>query len=197
MKDSVTVIILAAGSSARMGNPKPFLPYDEKRNFICKITDTYIAAGVKNIILVVSLAIENEVRQLLEKNYSGQPVRVVVNSFPERGRFYSLQLALKNTSSSFCFLQNIDNPFVTEKLLAEMLEMKKPEAYVVPVYNNQKGHPVLIGPAVMKHCRSLNEYEYNIRQELMNFEEIKIDCTDENILANINTPELYQKYFLL
>lgn len=77
-----------------------------------------------------------------------------------------------------------------------MIQMKKPGAYVVPVYKNQRGHPVLIGPAVMKHCRSLKGYEYNIRQELMNFEEIKVDCTGENILANINTTEIYQKYFL-
>ncbi|MBI5857695.1 MAG: NTP transferase domain-containing protein [Sphingobacteriales bacterium] len=195
MNESVSVILLAAGNSARMNRPKPFLPFDEKENFVDKITGTYISAGIKDLILVVSPAIEDEIRQTMGKKYPGQPVEIVVNSFPERNRFYSLQLGLQKTSSSFCFIQNIDNPFVAEELLAEMIKLKRPGTYVVPVNNNQKGHPVLVSAEVMNHCRWLDGYDYNIREELMNFEEIKMDWPDEKILTNINTTELYQQYF--
>ena len=195
MKHSVSVIILAAGNSERMKRPKPFLPFDEKRNFLDKITDTYISAGIKDLILVISPAIEDKVRRILKEKYSGKPVEIVVNSFPEKGRFFSLQLGLEKKSSSFCFIQNIDNPFVTEELLTKMINVKRQGTYVVPVYKNQKGHPVLISAEVMNHCRSLKGYDFNIRTELKNFKEIKPDCNDKNILANINTTVQYQKYF--
>ena len=195
MNNSVSVIILAAGNSSRMNRPKPFLPFDEKRNFFDKIAGTYISAGIKDLILVISPAIEDEVKRILAKNYPDQPVGIVVNSFPERGRFFSLQLGLEKTSSSFCFIQNIDNPFVAEELLVEMIRVKQRGTYVVPVYKNQNGHPVLISAEVMNHCRSLNGDDFNFRQELMNFTEIKVNWADEKILANINTTGLYQQYF--
>ncbi|MBM3416972.1 MAG: hypothetical protein FJY20_11150 [Bacteroidetes bacterium] len=195
MKNSISAIILAAGQSERMNQPKPFLLFDEKRNFLDKINGTYISADIQQIILVVNPAIESDVKRFMENKYPDQPVNIVVNLYPEKGRFYSIRLGLEKTDSSFCYIQNIDNPFVTTELLIEMGKRVKQGTYVAPVYKKKKGHPVLISGELIDHCRMLKGDDYNLRKELNKFEEIKLDWTDKNILANINTDEEYQKYF--
>jgi len=106
------VVILAAGFSGRMGIPKLSLPFDEKQTFTEKIISTYLTAGCKNIVLVVNRQGNEVLRQqtdfLTESNVS-----VVLNTFPQRERFYSLQLGLKLLDGfRAVFVQNIDNPFV-------------------------------------------------------------------------------------
>ena len=195
MINNVSVIILAAGHSERMKTPKPFLLFDEKRSFLDKITKTYISAGIQDIILVISPVIEERVRQVLKRNYPAKHIRIVVNPFQERGRFYSFQLGLDKAGSSNCFLQNIDNPFVTGKLLIAMGKLIRQGYCVVPVFGDKKGHPVLVSAEVVNHCRKLEGYEYNIREQLAKFPEIKLEWRDENILANINSADQYKKYF--
>lgn len=195
MKNSVSVIILAAGQSKRMNRPKPFLAFDEMKNFIEKIASTYITAGIEKIIVVVNPAIESEVSKLLRNKFSDCKLEVIVNSYPERGRFYSIQLGLEKADTEYCFIQNIDNPFVTKDLLRNMCRMIKQGAYVVPVFKNEKGHPVIISAEVMNHCRKLSGNDFNLRDELQMFEEIRLVWDEKNILANINTEDEYQKYF--
>ena len=73
--------------------------------------------------------------------------------------------------------------------------MIKQGAYVVPVFKNEKGHPVIMSAEVMNHCRKLNGNDFNLRDELQMFEEIRLVWDEKNILANINTEDEYQKYF--
>jgi len=195
MKNSISAIILAAGQSKRMNRPKPFLAFDEKKNFISNLISTYIVAGIKKICVVVSPSIKMECSKIIKEHYTGWPVTIVVNSFPEKGRFYSLQLGLEKTDTEFCFIQNADNPFVTENLLSHMCRRIKQDAYVVPVFKNEKGHPIVICKKIMNHCSKLNGNDFNLREELHKFEEISLEWNQKNILANINTEDEYQKYF--
>ena len=195
MKSSVSAIILAAGQSKRMNRPKPFLAFNEMENFIEKIGSTYLAAGIEKAIVIVNPDIEREVSVLLKNKFSDSKLEVVVNSYPEKGRFYSIQLGLEKTDTDSCFIQNTDNPFVTKDLLNNMCRMIKQGAYVVPVFKNEKGHPVIISAEVMNHCRKLNGNDFNLSDELQMFEEIRLVWDEKNILANINTEDEYQKYF--
>ena len=184
MKSSVSAIILAAGQSKRMNRPKPFLAFNEMENFIEKIGSTYLAAGIEKAIVIVNPDIEREVSVLLKNKFSDSKLEVVVNSYPEKGRFYSIQLGLEKTDTDSCFIQNTDNPFVTKDLLNNMCRMIKQGAYVVPVFKNEKGHPVIISAEVMNHCRKLNGNDFNLRDELQMFEEIRLVWDEKNIFLH-------------
>ena len=196
MHQSVSVVILAAGNSSRINSPKPFLPFDDKRNFIEKIIDTYIAAGIDDIILIINTDIERKMRSILSKNYQSHNIELVINLFPQRGRFYSIQLGFQHINSSFCFLQNIDNPFITKPLLNEMMKAVIIANYVVPACRNKDGHPVLLSNDIVNQLLLLNGDDHNLRNELKCFSKVKVNWPYEYILANINTREEYRKYFL-
>jgi CTP:molybdopterin cytidylyltransferase MocA len=191
-----STVILAAGNSSRMNSPKSFLPFDDKRNFVEKIIDTYIAAGIRDIILIISADIERRMKLMLSNSYPSQKVELVVNRYPERGRFYSIRLGLGAVKTSSCFLQNIDNPFITMPLINEIMKASANSGYVVPAFRDKEGHPVLISNDIVKHLQLLEGEDHNLRNELKQFSKIKVNWPYENILANINTREEYMKYFL-
>ncbi|HEY6062011.1 MAG TPA: NTP transferase domain-containing protein [Chitinophagaceae bacterium] len=196
MEAAFSTVILAAGNSSRMNSPKPFLPFDDKRNFIEKIIDTYIAAGIHDIILIISGDIERRMKLMLSNSYPSQKIELVVNRYPERGRFYSIRLGLGNVKTSSCFLQNTDNPFITMPLVNEIMKADTDSAYVVPAFRDKEGHPVLVSNEIVKHLLLLEGEDHHLRNELKRFSKIKVNWPYENILANINTREEYMKYFL-
>ena len=197
MEPAFSTVILAAGNSSRMNSPKLFLPFDDKRSFIEKIIDTYIAAGIRDIILIINTDIEKKMKLMLSNNYQSQEIELVVNRNTERGRFYSIRLGLQHISSRFCFLQNTDNPFITKYLLGEMMKAAAIDKYVIPACRNKDGHPVLLSNDIVNKLLLLNGDDHNLRNELKCFSKVKVNWPYEYILANINTREEYRKYFSL
>lgn len=194
--EAVSVVILAAGNSSRMSSPKPFLPFDAERNFMEKIIDAYIAAGINDFVVVINENMERRLRLILSMNYKPYDIELVVNRYPEKGRFYSVQLGLKMVKNGSCFIQNIDNPFTTNGLLLNMMGMVTDDNCIIPAFNNKEGHPVLLSKGILEDLVLLKGDEHNLRTELNRFPKVKMDWPFEDILANINTREDYGNYFL-
>ena len=194
--EQMSVIILAAGMSSRMGILKPFLKWDNHKTFLEKIIETYYSFSFEasQINLVLNPEgykfIQTELPEIAEY------AEIFINDHPERGRFSSLKLGLQNLSkSSSCYIQNVDNPFVTDELLESMDKLTKPDSYVVPVYQGKGGHPVLIGANIITQLLSYDDTDHDLKDILVKFRKIEIETTDINILVNINSQEDYQKYF--
>ena len=183
-------VILSAGSSARMGTHKALLKFDSQKTFIQKITDTYLLAGIDQVIVVANSElfklINNSSLTLSEK------LLLVINDRPELGRFYSLQNGVSLVpKGNSCFFQNIDNPFTTEKLLRELIIHKDEADVILPAFQNKTGHPVLINPSVVLEINSLRDYEVRIDEFLNQFTGKEIESPDPKILLNINSPDDY------
>ena len=190
-----SVLILAAGFSGRMGVPKLSLRFDENRTFAAKIIQTYQSAGCKKIVVVVNRQGQEYLNR--QKLFSaGNNISVVLNAFPERERFYSLQTGLKRLNNGMpVFIQNIDNPFVETDLLHGLADMSDPGAFVVPVYNERGGHPVLLSGKIVSDLVASPDYRQNLRAFLQAYPKINCPVRDENILVNINSLKEYGKYF--
>jgi len=181
-------VILSAGSSERMGQPKALLRFRNDELFIQKIIRTYIESGVKQIIVVVNIELFNLIRELLQP--LSDNVEVIVNQFPERGRFFSLQLGVQNLKSgNYCFFQNIDNPFTSAEVLNLLNQFKKGADVILPVFQSKSGHPVLINPAVVQKIIVQSDTSIRIDQFLKSFAFKKIEIDENRILTNINSPE--------
>jgi len=181
-------VILSAGSSSRMATHKALLKFDNKKTFIQEITATYLLSGIEQVIVVVNcelLKLINEGNCILSEK-----VKLIVNEEPELGRFYSLQTGVKHMiPGNSSFFQNIDNPFTAKTLLRELILRKNEADVIIPAFQNESGHPVLINPSVIEQIIKVQDPDLRIDHFLKRFEIKKIEISDPYILVNINSPE--------
>jgi len=193
---NISAIILSAGKSVRFGQPKAFLPFDEGKSFLQKIIDDYINSGIDNIILVINPLLSEEINNQIKNISRRINLKIVINNFPDKGRFTSIKLALAELDHGYhSFIQNIDNPFISSDLLIAMASKISNGNFIVPVYNKVKGHPVLLSTSIINRIRNINLQDLNLKEILKEYTSISIDCDDPKIIANINTREDYLKYF--
>ncbi len=193
--ENCAALILAAGYSGRMGVPKIFLPFDEHRTFLEKITLEYLTFGcspvgivmnAKNLVIYEKMHFEHK-----------DKIRTVLNPAPEKERFFSLQTGLKALNpTGAVFLHNVDNPFLEQQLLQALVEVSKAHAYVFPMYHGKGGHPILLSQEIVKALIETQDYNQNLKVFLQSYSKINVPVNDPKILANINSPEEYERYFL-
>lgn len=189
--EHTSCLILAAGKSERMGEPKALLKFDNDTTFVERIAKTYAQAGIEQIVIVVNSELLAELKERTIDLPSG--INLVLNDKPELGRFYSLKTGVQQVSTGHsCFLQNIDNPFTSLKILEELFSHKNESDVIVPNFHNKSGHPILLCPAVLDEIRLFKTFDERIDQFLKNFKVRKIEISDERILVNINSMEDYQ-----
>jgi len=164
------------------------LEFSKGETFIQKITGTYVQCGVQQVIVVVNNELFHYIHE--QKILLVPEIQLVINSFPERGRFFSLQKGVEKLDpGNYCFFQNIDNPFTSAEVLNLLNQFKKDADVILPVFQSKSGHPVLINPAVVQKIIIQSDTEIRIDQFLKSFEYKKIEITENRILTNINTPD--------
>jgi molybdenum cofactor cytidylyltransferase len=140
---SIAGVVLAAGSSSRMGRPKPLLMAGDQ-TFLARILGSMRQAGISDLTVVVA---PDAARVCEEARSHG--VGVVVNPRPERGQLSSFQTGVGalSKSCSGAVVALVDHPFVdsaTYRSVAASLEESE-ERLVVPTYGGRRGHPLGMG----------------------------------------------------
>lgn len=183
-------VILAAGQSSRMGRHKALLKFSEEQNFIDRIIEVYKSYGIKEIVIVASESLKNELNIELDQ-------KIIVNNHPEYERFYSVKLACEALDDNIeqCFLQNCDNPFVNQDLLNDLINEKAESDCVIPVHKDRGGHPILINGKIIDYIKSIDGKNSNLKDVLGYFKLHKVATDDETVLININSKEEYEHYF--
>ena len=194
MKKNLPVIVLAGGNSDRMNIPKMFLPFNSKKTFIEKIVKEYVDFNCREIIMVLNKKfLDIPIIKKLIKSYD---INLILNEHQELGKFYSLSLGIGILSNqSYCFIQNVDNPFISISLLKKMYSKRKIDSYVIPVSKEKAGHPVLIGKTIIERLKAEKSLNANLRDILHEYNRVPITVTDSKVLANINSVEDYKIYF--
>lgn len=184
-------IILAAGESTRMGHPKWQLPFDQKQCFLEALISVYREAGFRRIVVVMN---PGQLHKFSFLNAARSCI-LIENNNPGEGRLRSVELGISAIGDcSRTFLQNIDNPFTTTDLIRQMLSLRETADYVVPVCNEKRGHPLLIGQAVINMLKT-GHPDCDFRNLLIGFSYTELHYQDQHILIDINTPEIYASCF--
>ena len=185
-------IMLSGGMSVRMNSPKALLKFNEDITFLQHLINVYKKVCIAKIIVVKNINIEINEKIFYETN-----AQIINNYFPERGRLYSIQLGLKPyPDAAFCYIQNIDNPFITAELLNDLWLAKDNAEYITPQYNEKGGHPVLISKTIIDNLLTVTEYDHTLQNVLKPYTRYRLTTNDDNCLMNINTPGDYEKYIL-
>ncbi|MBP7169535.1 MAG: nucleotidyltransferase family protein [Bacteroidales bacterium] len=190
MKENFSAIILAAGSSGRMGQPKALLPFDPQRCFARKLADEFLSFGCQRVVMVTNAQVA---AQAVSAAYKLNGIEIVINPNPELGRFYSFYLALQAIGNHYVFMTNADNPFVGADILRALWRHAMQADYVYPVYEGRGGHPILISPRIVRAARAETNPDINLKEYLNRFSKACIPVPNDQILININTPEEYTR----
>jgi molybdenum cofactor cytidylyltransferase len=140
----VGAVVLAAGLSSRMGQSKVLLPWTEKKRIIEHIVEQLISARIEHIVVVTG-HMASEVKALVKP----MGVKVIYNrSYKSAEMLSSLKIGLHalpdQVSASLVVLG--DQPRIQPKVIYRLLKAyaEGKGDIVVPSFENQRGHPVLI-----------------------------------------------------
>jgi molybdenum cofactor cytidylyltransferase len=198
----LTVIVLAAGLSSRMGVlNKLRLPFGEK-TILQTTLQHIIDADLGEILVIVGHGkelIENDL--LMFKN----KIKIVFNEHFESGMTSSIQAGVANSYgisegymiclSDMPLLQPIDYQRITNFYLE-----KKDNNYpiVQPIFNLQRGNPVIFHPIYKKDILDLKNTEGGKIILQKNKENVHlIEMLNDAILQDADTPEAYAELLLM
>lgn len=187
-----SVLILSAGFSERMKINKFSLKFNEENNFLQEIVNKYKKNNIYDIVVVMN---DKNIKIAEENNYYNLDCKFVVNRNAEKGRLTSIREGLKAVKYDFCFIHNIDNPFVIEEVIEKLFLKRDKADYISPRYKSRGGHPVLISENVKNKILDTNSYDITLKEILKDFNRFSVDVNNKEILININNQEEYKRYF--
>ena len=180
----IAAVVLAAGGSSRLEQPKPLLRF-RGRPLVLYSVEAALAAGLDPVTVVVGHASE-EVRRALDIS----PVRVVENQDWAAGQSSSVRLGLEDVEPGIeavvFFLA--DMPFVSAATVRRLIERQRTRlsAIVAPASSGHRGNPVLFDRSVFPGLRSLKG-DTGGRVLFDRFSVDEIAC-DESELMDVDTP---------
>lgn len=189
----ISAILLAAGQSRRMGQPKMLLPWG-KLTVIEQVIETFLRAGIEDIQVVTG-----GTRELIEKVIEPYPVQKIYNSNYAAGEMLSsLQLGLRALSDRVeaTLIGLGDQPQVQEgtvRLVCEAYRTSQSKL-VVPSFQMRRGHPWLVARPLWNEILALSPPESP--RDFLNRHAADIHYVEagtSSILADLDTPQDYQE----
>ncbi len=188
----ISAIILAAGESRRMGQPKMLMPWG-KSTVLQMVISTFQAAGVDDI-LVVTGGSRREVEALI-----GKSVQTIFNEKYAQGEMLSsvqAGLAVKKMEARAALIGLGDQPQIragsVQSILQEYARTNAP--LIVPSYQMHRGHPWLVARELWKEILEMKSPDSP--RDFLNRHAHEIHYVELNtptILQDLDTPEDYLK----
>lgn len=197
VNNQVFGVVLAAGASSRMGSSKMALPWADSSVLETVLTNVLHSRAADHLLvtggyqqIVESLPLVAKVERVHNANYAAGEM------------ISSIKLALERVQAlsklpDAVFVLPGDMPFVTASIINQIIQTseKYPEAIIAPIYNGQRGHPVLFPFEIFERFKTLpaesaprdlvKQYKQRLRL---------VEMKDPAVLIDIDTPEAYAKY---
>ena len=184
----ISSILLAAGMSTRMGEPKALLDWGGEPLIKYQIRQLQ-EAGVDEVVVVLGYRADEIHRKL-----HGLTYRSVLNPVYQLGRAGSLRAGAKavNREASALVLLNVDQPRPAE-LIRSVIDAHTPQASATrPAHGDHHGHPVVLAGRLRAELLAATEDEQGLRGVLAAHEDAIVDVpSDERCLLDLNTPDDY------
>ena len=138
--DVVSGILLAAGLSTRMGEPKQLLPFGES-TIVETVVDSMLGAKFDEVIVVVGHCAAQ-----IQEQLTGRPIKIVFNPDYHEGMLTSAQAGIREAKEGNPFaLMLVDQPLITSALIDRVIDayLRTDKGIALPSYNYKRGHPVI------------------------------------------------------
>ena len=186
----ITGIILASGFAQRMNREKLMLTVED----IPVVERVITAAHSSELDEVILVYRRDEIREIA-KNYG---IKTVYNRHAEMGQSAAVTLGVKSShpdTDGFMFLVG-DQPYLDASTINTLVGIfkKGKESIVVPVYNGQRGNPVIFSSDLREELLALEgDSGGRIIIESM-IDRVKLVTIEKSIVGtDIDTNEEYEK----
>lgn len=189
-------VILAAGASRRMGQPKLVLPWGNT-SVLGQVVSTLANAGATELVAVTGAAREM-VEAEIERLALDFPLRGIYNPKHETGEMLSsLQTGLTALSPQVAasFVALGDQPQLSLQAARGILSAfeRSGSRLIIPSWKMRRGHPWLVQRSLWPAILAL-PLAQTLRDFLLAHEnEIEYVPADESIRKDLDTPEEYQQ----
>jgi molybdenum cofactor cytidylyltransferase len=191
----VSAILLAAGTSSRMGQAKQLLPLGNS-TVLAQTLEHARAAAVDEVILVLGSSAEPIRHQLSQTLLAG--IKVVVNQSYEQGMAGSLRAGLSalDPQSAAALILLGDQPFTLPQTLDRIIQAYRDSGaqIVIPTHQGKRGNPVLLDRSLFSEAMAL-EGDVGCRAIFGNHLEgiVNAEVEDMGILLDIDDREDYER----
>jgi molybdenum cofactor cytidylyltransferase len=190
-KSALSAVVLAAGMSKRMGQPKMILPWKDT-TVIGQVISTLLAGGVDDVTVITGGA-----RQQVEQAIKDFPVRSVFNpDFENEEMLSSIQLGLISLPGdrSAAMIVLGDQPWIEQNVVRSLIDFYfgNPSKILIPSFAMRRGHPWIVDrslwPAILelRPPQTLRNFMEEFRSEVA-----YLTVSTPSILKDLDTPEDY------
>jgi len=196
-------LLLSAGESRRMGQPKALLPwpfqYGEGTTLLAHQIGALKGAGVDRVAVVLGHQAE-VLRAAVEPVLPGglKGVSWAINAHYRQGKTTSTKAGLAALAQEPCdtlLILNVDQPR-TAGTLRGLLEAHRQWGCLItiPTYQGQGGHPVVLDGSLLNELREIDEATEGLRALVRRHRDSvrRVAVDTPEVLWDLNTPEQYQ-----
>lgn len=184
----ISSIILSAGMSSRMGQPKALLDWGGETLLAYQVHQLK-EAGVDEVIVVLGDRADE-----IQRAMKGLPCRTMFNPLHFSGRASSVRIGARavNRDATAIVIANVDQPRPAS-LIRAIIEAHKPEsAATVPVFNGSRGHPIIVSGRLRDEMLAATDDRQGLRGILeAHASEVVEVPADEIVELDLNTPDDY------
>ena len=190
-RKNIAILILAAGSSSRLGRPKQLLEIDGK-TFLQKAIESALYIS-KNVIVVLGA---NE--KLIRPTISNLPVEIVLNKNWTEGMSSSIRAGmtfLKEENLDGVLIMLTDQPFVDVLFLEKMVSTfeKSVQPIVASGYGGKVGVPAIFDKIFFQKLKKLEGQKGAKSLIMNNLDQIKQIVFEKGII-DIDTEEDWENF---
>lgn len=191
----VGAIILAAGQSTRMGEPKQLLRLGQS-TVLERTLENIRGAGLDEIVLVLGSSAET-IRQHITAS-AFEALKVVVNEGYDQGMASSLRegLSIVHPQIDAVLIVLADQPFIRSETFGQIVDRyRRSEAQIViPTYKGSRGNPVLLDRSVFPEIMALSG-DIGCRAIFGSHSDgiVNVEVEDNGILLDIDNKADYER----
>jgi molybdenum cofactor cytidylyltransferase len=186
-------VVLAAGESRRMGQPKQLLAFGE-HTILERVVDTLLTAGVGEVIVVLGHLAERVGAVLGDR-----PVRLVINESYRQGMLSSVKCGVRAIDAGYeaVLFALGDQPQIQSAVVREVIRAYRAgsSGIVIPCYEGKKGHPIIIN--LRRYREAIANLPEGVGLNLLMQEHADdvrlIDVASEDIIRDIDVPDDYTR----
>jgi molybdenum cofactor cytidylyltransferase len=189
--DEIWAIVLAAGESRRMGEPKMVMPFGGN-TIIETVIENATLPQIHKIIIVTGGWKEEVMNVLKKKDFV-----IITNENYKSGMFSSVQAGIRGlpeSASAFMILHG-DMPMVGQGVVNKLTEAfsRSGKGIAIPVYEGRRGHPVLISMRFHDELLAMSpDMALRDFMEVRAGDILEVESSPE-VLRDIDTREDYYK----
>ena len=185
-------VILAAGESRRMGQPKQLLPFGDKTMLECVI-DAFRTPRVDEIRVVLGYKADKIAAKIAPSG-----CKIVMNDHYQQGMFTSIQAGLRALpkKAKLVMIAVCDQPRLKRKTVETLIEEFEKERHkiLIPSCNGRQGHPPVLRAEYAKEILAMDESLTLKHFYAAHADEItRLAVKDEGSLVDIDDRETYER----